>query len=339
MEEKIINKPPFTLTLQLFIFMMIVMVKIEGLVSNLNGLWWDNIGQISLDHFIVSWLVDLLAYGYCIVSIYKALQGKPYSVAMLKFSSIYILIQLIFTALNNTVSIIPLLPFIFVPIIVICGIFIVYLYRSKKLRNFIPLETRTFGIYGCLGLAIYIMSVTCAMYFGLRPIIKRYKSLPVEVKEVSLQKGELTDGLIVFKPLPNWVTDTITSSFKDGYAYYYNDEEDNEIMVSSFMQESCNNRVDYNAIVASLYKIIKDNSTIKGEVAYADSIINDAQFYSNTYEIIDYKGEHKYWTVSALVPKNFCKMTLVSYFQKDGYNKSISESKAFMNGISFDLKQ
>lgn len=337
-EEKIINKPPFALTLQLFIFMMIVLLKSKGLVSSLNGFWLDKIGQISLDHFIVSWLVDLVAYGYCFVSIYKVLQGKLYSIAMLKFSSIYILIQLVSTALNNIGSIIPLLPLIFIPLIVACGILVIYLYCSKKLRNYVPLKKRTFGIYGYLGLAIYIMSASSAIYYALEPIVKRYKSSPVDRKEISLQKGELTDGLIVFKPLPNWRVDTITGSPKGRYLYYYNDEAGNKIMVSSLLENCCNSRVDYNAIIASLYKNIKNKSTIQKEVAFTDSVINNAQFYSNTYEIIDTKGRHKYWTVSALVPKNLYKMTIVSYFQKDGYRKSVIETKAFMHGISFDLK-
>lgn len=336
-EEIIINKPPFALTIQLFIFMMIVVLKIEGLVSNLNGFWWDSIGQISLDNFIVSWLVDLIAYGYCFVSIYKVLQGKPYSIAMLKIGSIYMFIQLVYTSLNSVGSIIPIMPLI-IPIIIVCGIFIIYLFRSKKLRNYIPLENRSFGLYGSLGLGICFLFLSSAIYFNLKTVIKRHKSLPIDKKEIVLQKGELTDGLVIFKPLKNWKTDTIIDTTK-GYIYYYNDESKNKIMTTSFLQEFCDNRVDYNKIVANLYKNINGKITILREIAYADSIINDAQFYSNTYEIVNTKGVHKYWTTSALIPKDFYKIVIVSYFQNDGYDKSVNESKKFMCGISFDLKQ
>lgn len=341
MEQKntLINKPPFAFTVQLFIFMLIVVWKFIGLIYNLDGFWWDCIGAMPLEHFIISWLTDFFAFGYCLSSIYKALQAKPYSISMLKIGTIYIGIQLVLTSFNYIGAVMPIMPIAFLPMMIACLIFVVYLYRSKRLKEFIPVNSRIFGIYGYWGISIYVFFLCPYIYCGVKSYFEWHRSLPIDKNEITLKKGEMTDGFIVFRPLSNWNRETIAGSPKEGYTFLFNDESDNKIMIRSFLHESCNNRVDYNVLVAGLYKVIKNEFTLRREIAYTDSMINDAKFYSNTYEILDKKGELKYWTISALVPKNLQKLTLVSYLEKNGYSRSLVDTKIFMEGISFNLEK
>lgn len=105
--------------------MMLTFGNICGLISTLNGYWWDNISLIPISDCIITWSINFIAYIFCFVSIYKALQHKAYSITMLKFSVVYVSVQLILRPLNYNGTYISYLSLFYLPIITFCLIFLI----------------------------------------------------------------------------------------------------------------------------------------------------------------------------------------------------------------------
>lgn len=338
MEEKKIIKPPFWLSLQLFFFMMLTFWNVRGLISNLNGYWWDNISLIPIRDFIIAWCIDFIAYLFCFVSIYKALQHKAYSVTMLKFGVAYVLIQQIFRSLNYIGVYIPYLSLLYLPIIVFCLIFLAYLYSSKKLKLYIPPKDRTFGKYGLWGLAIYALVLFQYCYLGYNYFDERKNSLRAEIDKVSIKPGQITDGLAIYTPLQNWEKDSVCGDAKHGFTICFEDAEHNPINVASFNDTKCNNRVDYYLVLSHVCKLQGIDTNMMQEIAYSDTLINNQRYFSNTYKMSHSKAP-LYWTFSAIVPNNSHKILTLSYLEEGDFRRSVENSKRFMQSVSFDLKE
>lgn len=337
-EKTIIKKPPFWLTFQLFIFMMLIIWNFWSLTYNLRGFWWDRISLIPIQYVLIAWVIDFMAYVYAFVAIYKALQRKPYSIMMLKFSVLYILLQSFFRSLGYIGYIIPSLPFFYLPVIFFYVIFLLYLYKSKALKGYLPYQERTFGKFGILAVLIYLSVFGSYAYLFGKSFYKNYNSLPISYDKVQLNTGEYTDGLVIFRPLETWALDTISGAPDTGRAYLFKDKDNSHITLLA-LNAPCDNRIDYYLILSQMCKtLIPDTFSLK-EIEYNDSIINEFRYYSNTYEIIKEEKQSVYWTFSALVSNNSYKVLTLSLFEKGAYNTSIKASENFMRSVKFDLKQ
>lgn len=337
-EKTIIKKPPFWLTFQLFIFMMLIIWNFWSLTYNLRGFWWDRISLIPIQYVLIAWVIDFMAYVYAFVAIYKALQRKPYSIMMLKFSVLYILLQSFFRSLGYIGYIIPSLPFFYLPVVFFYVIFLLYLYKSKALKSYLPYQERFFGKFGIMAVFIYLFVFGLYVYLFGESIYKNYNSLPISHDKVQLNTGEYTDGLVIFRPLETWTLDTISGTPDIGQVYLFKDKDNSHITLMA-LNAPCDNRIDYYLILSQMCKtLIPDTLTLK-EIKYNDSIINGFRYYSNTYEIVKKKKQKVYWTFSALVSNNSYKVLTLSIFEKEAYNTSIEASENFMRNVKFDLKQ
>lgn len=336
-EEKNIIKPPFWLSLQLFFFMMLTFGNICGLISTLNGYWWDNISLIPISDCIITWSINFIAYIFCFVSIYKALQHKAYSITMLKFSVVYVSVQLILRPLNYNGTYISYLSLFYLPIITFCLIFLIYLYSSKKLRQYVPPKERTFGKYGLWGLVIYALVFFLCCRLKYRYYDEERNSIRVEIDKVPIKPGQMTDGLAIFTPLQNWGKKSIYGDAKHGFIISFNDADHNPINVASFNNAKCSNRVDYYLVLSHMCKLQGLNTLMMQEVAYCDTIINNQRCFSNTYKMSHSKVP-SYWTFSAIIPNDSHKILTMSYLEKGDFRKSVKDSKRFMQSVSFDLK-
>lgn len=153
-KKKEIKKPPVWLTVQLFLFMMLVIVDICGLIDNFKSSWLDNLDGISPVYALISGCVDIAVYLYSLLSIYKILEHKPYSLFMLRLSVFYIFVQFTFRFLSaNYVVFIQI--GINILIVLFGVVFFTYLFRSKQIKGYIPKTERRVGLYGAIGLLLY----------------------------------------------------------------------------------------------------------------------------------------------------------------------------------------
>ena len=246
MEEGANNiiKPPRGLTVQLFLFMMLVIIMASGLKDRFNLYYNNPLESSNKPLLLFSGIIDLLAYCYGFLAIYKTLQRKPYSILMLKLSVFYILIQLIFRTIEHLGATIVYSPLLLLPLPLFCLIFFIYLYRSKSLKHYIPNSERKCGIWGCLGWGLYLLVIIMYAIYLKDRIIKEINSSPIKVKDVIKEKDEVTDGIVAFKPLEGWRCDTIVGNDEDGYAFYYITDDSTRIYVSSALCD-CKSRIDY----------------------------------------------------------------------------------------------
>ena len=128
--------------------MVVIFLLAIGQFNSFANYWNDAINPIETKVLVFSGIIDALAYTYAFLSIYKALQNKPYSISMLRLSVFYILVQLIFKMQDKIGSVIPSHPYFFIPLVLFLIIFFVYLFKSKHLNAYIPKTKRKFGIWG-----------------------------------------------------------------------------------------------------------------------------------------------------------------------------------------------
>ena len=90
-----IIKPPFFLTVQMFIYMMLIVLCMKKTVSAFPTFFYDNYYDMQAPLVVYAGIIDVCAYLYAFIGIYKTLERKPYGIAILKFSLAYVLTQLI----------------------------------------------------------------------------------------------------------------------------------------------------------------------------------------------------------------------------------------------------
>lgn len=339
MEEETTQKPPVALTVQLFLFMMLVVINFLILPNYLHTYIKDESGLVlgSRNSMIVFGIVDLLASVYAFMSIYRVLQRKPYSIAMLKFTSFYIIFvetHYILEIVKGRHSIAMLI--IFGPILIFCVSFCIYLYKSKALKLYIPNQDRKFGWRGWLAVLIIALFIGAVGYSMGKIFTKLYRSRQVAVNMVALQKGEVTDGLIAFAPLKGWKLEPDA-----GEDFVYSCETDSCMVIAVVtVQENIIYRTDYYRLLSESFRGQLRKTVPMKEVKSMESVINGNKFYLNTYELrrVDTLVPI-YWTFSALLDKDSYKVATLSNFETGSFSNSVAMAQEFMERVKFNLKQ
>lgn len=331
-------RPSRWFTVQLFLFMMAIFLLAIGQFTSLPVFMNDTINPIETKVLLFSVIIDILVYSYAFLSIYKALQGKPYCISMLRLSVFYIFVQFIFkmremmgsgSLFHSYMFLLPAIFFI---------LFLVYLLKSKHLNTYVPKTKREFGIWGCIGLLLYVMVFIMYAYVFGGELIKRSNSLPMELSSVVIKEGETTDGLTAFMPLKTWLVDTVViGNVKDGFVHSYHSEHNQDIHVTSLIAD-CNTKIHYYLLLNRLKPNQLSDSVRLKEMAYKDSVINGNRYYLNTYSFIN-DGDTAYWTFSALMETGTFKIITFSSVEYESYRHSIEMSDEFMKQVRFELEQ
>ncbi len=333
-KEKI-RKPPIWLTIQLFIFMMIVIVDICGLVDNFKSLWLDNLDYLSSVYVAFSGGLDILVYAYALLSIYTILQHKPYSVFMLRLSVFYVFTQIAFRFLSGN-NVIPMQIGINALVFLSGIIFFVYLFKSHGMKAFIPRTERKVGAYGALGLMLYLAVVPLYAYPSYYQITKNRKSLPIPVKNLQLSYNTYRDGLTEFRAIKNWQLDTIAGDAKQGYLFAFNSHGSRDILVHSFNAE-CRSRLEFYQLLSNVCNHILGKPYSLGEVKYGEVNEIGNICYYECYNIGTPSVGYKYWWYVALCDKTSYKILELSYLCND-LQTSQREIKDFIKSVTFKLK-
>ena len=327
-------KPPRGLTVQLFLFMLLVLVMASGLKDSF-GLFFNNpLESSNRSLLLFSGIIDLLAYSYGFLAIYKTLQRKPYSIMMLKLSVFYILIQLFFRMIGRVGDSFVYSPLVFLPVLFFCLFFFIYLYRSKNLKLYLPKSERRWGIWGWLGVGLYLLVVIMYGFYSKDRILMERNSKPLMGKDVIIEKDEVTDGIVAFRPLQGWKCDTIIGNDKEGYAYHYITDDSTRIYVSSVLGE-CRSRIDYYELLEGFG--FPDTLAMK-ELSFKDSIISGNRYYQNIYCFKD-DEDTVYLTLSALKDNSSYKMMTMSTVEINKHGLTDVMADSFMKDVRFKLEQ
>ena len=340
MEEEKIIKPPFGFTFQLFILMLFLILQFVRLYQGIPKVSIDSLTGYSFETIVLSAVTDLILYFYAFVGIFKALKRTPQSITILKFALFYLILQAYFSVTNDVSSDIRnLIVFWIHPLSLMFYIFMyVYLFKSRKLKEYIPKNERTFGLAGGVGILIYMLSIGLYVYtFGLS-FYKGYKSLPKDPAELKLNKGEYTDGMVIFKPLDDWKCDTVYKASEYSIIHVFNSDKYSDIIITT-IPGVYTNKLDYYFLLSQCGKEYIGDSIKLKEICYGDSIINGNQYHFNTYIIGDNNEADKiYWTYSSLIPKDYNKSFAISAFER-GNNTFHYNLPGIFKNVEFNLEK
>lgn len=334
-EKEAIRKPPFWFTIQLFIFMMLIIVDIWSLLENFNSSWLDNLNGYAPSYIISLGIIDVALYIYALLSIYKSLQHKPNSIFMLRLSVFYVFIQFIFKYFSDT-PINPLQKVIKTFILIYGIVFFIYLFKSKGIKNFIPKAERTVGIYGAIGLLLYVAILPLYAYPSYKTIsmVKRSKSKPI--KKIRLANNTFNDGLTKFVILRDWHVDTIVSK-KEGHMFLFSrGYEKHNIMIMSFNAE-CHSRIDFCQLLSNTGDMVLQDKDSLIEVNYGNITINGNKCFYDSYKLSYPHKQYKYWTYAALADESSYKVIGISYLSND-WRAGMIQINTFMKSVNFKLE-
>ena len=332
-EQKI--KPDNWFTAMLFVFMAIIFLSVIIQYFSTLNVVDDNLVQISKGEFIMSIIIDVFAYSYAFASIYNALKAKLFSIAMLKLSVVYILLQSIVRFIDNF-NLVFQMPKLTLGWLLFLVIFLVYLFISKHLEEYIPKEKRKFGIAGFIGIFIYLFVFGTIVNRGWDTISKTIASRPVDNNSVILNENEICDKIAAYQPLNDWKNDTIYGNNDDGYGYLFHSEKCNKIFICSMCGE-VHKRLDYYQMMYLIREKAMPDTVKLYEVTFRDSVINGNRFYLNSYSFTD-DTVKVFWTFAALKDVESYKITTLSCFELDSLKESVQMATDFMKTVRFDLK-
>lgn len=279
-KEKII-KPPFLLTVQMFIYMMLLVLCMKKTISAFPTYFYDDYYDMQTPLVVYAGIIDVCAYVYAFIGICKTLERKPYGIVILKFSLVYVLMQLIFWS-SSFFSAYPTWQFAAMWIVFILGgfSFLGYLFRSKRLNDYIPKSERKFGKYGWFGILIYVaVSIQYGLYFSGN-VIKNLNSQKTTI--ASVKSGDsYTDGYVKFKPLANWKADTVYQ-YNDRFLFKFSSPLHNKITIGTLHME-CKIRLDFYAMLHNIDMSSRLPEFPIEEIDYETKNTDSGTLYYSTY--------------------------------------------------------
>lgn len=305
-----IIKPPFFLTVQMFIYMMLIVLCMKKTVSAFPTFFYDNYYDMQAPLVVYAGIIDVCVYLYAFIGIYKTLERKPYGIAILKFSLAYVLTQLIRWS-SSFLSTYPTWWFAAMWIVLILGgiLFLVYLFRSKRLNDYIPKSERKFGKYGWLGILIYLaVSIQYGLYFSGN-VIKNLNSQKATI--ASTRSGDYyTDGYVKFKPLANWKADTLYQ-YEDRSLFEFSSPLHKKITISTLLI-GCKTRLDFCAALHDIEIPSQPQEQPVEEIDYGTKHLDSGTLYYSTY--INKSNSAKYYrTYAASVDDKSYKVAYVIF--------------------------
>jgi hypothetical protein len=163
-------------------------------------------------------------------------------------------------------------------------------------------------------------------------------SVPVKISEVNLLKGEVTDGLVAYRPLDYWTEDTVISNEKNGILRIYQTDSCHDIMVTS-MNIEYKSRIDFYQLLSKCCLIQIPDTVSMVEVENENDNFNGGMYFLNTYLVGTSDSLNAYWTFSALIDSSSHKVVTLSNYQLSSYEQSHKMSKELMKSVRFKLKK
>ena len=328
-------KPPFALTVQIFFYMTLIVLGVVRMLATIPSFFYEDCYGINTTYVVGSRIITFIVFVYAFVGIYSTLKRKPYGVGVLKLSLFYILPQIIFDS-SLIFSQYQIAWYAAIQGVTILGglVFLVYLFRSKKLNEYIPKCERKFGKYGWFGILLFFTMFVLYGFFVGEQIVKNLNSQKVEMAQVK-SGNYYTDGYVRFKPLADWKQKGIYQQ-GDGTLFGFSSPKHNKIVIFSSQME-CKSRLDFCESVQSIDQLLGGTKSAIEEIDYGTKVLNTGTLYYNTYKIV-VDSLLKYRTY-ALVTDDKSQKVLCLIFEDDTVPKHSAgnELQQFTQDLSFRL--
>lgn len=274
-------------------------------------------------------MLPLLYFGYAFAAICAGLKESRSAMFALRISAIYVLLhylrQMLFTGTVYRLNLI---------VIGALAIFVCELFFSKESRTLFPKESRTLGALGWIGILIYSLPLILLLTVGVQSIDAKSFSKGVDVKCLNMNENEVSDGLMLYRPMDSWQLDSTSTREYPYTCYHYTDDEDRVRVISSI--------AEYGTERNEHIWFINDESEISPEyyVSQIDSYserLDKKVIYIDTYlYTIDYDDVR--WTYATVYYENCEKslsMSVLDYGAQD-YSREIIRD--FLLDAEFDLR-
>lgn len=341
-EKTTIIKPPFWLSAQLYLFMMLVIACFVGAVSGISLYGRGNVQHFSSGFMYAIGALDLLMYAYALTSIYKMLQRRPYSLVMLRLSLVYVGVQQLVRAYAGIQFFIPTVKYVNIVAVGWILFFLIYLSRSEKVRKYLPKKERKFGWQGAAGIGIYLLVFALFAIPNYNERKEMQRSLQVAVRQYRLKDGWYTNGYVKFRPDPAWKEENIGGDMKKGETVFFGFRTKDHSLVTvtaspivDTLLNKIQDRVDFCELVYQTFDSILSPEARLTEVAHHDEELPQGSSYMGVYRD---EGKSGYWTVAALTDKDSYKVMLLIINDKHGYDQSVKDATALMKSATFRLE-
>jgi hypothetical protein len=208
------------------------------------------------------------------------------------------------------------------------------LFFSSGLRALFPKESRKLGVLGWIGILLYSLPFILLITVGVQYIDARRFSKAVDVESLNLTGNEVSDGLMLFRPMESWQLDSTSTREYPYTAYHYTDDEDKVRVISSI--------AEYGTERNEHIWFINDESELSHEY-YVSQIDNYSErfdkkvVYIDTYlYTIDYQDIK--WTYATVYYENCEKSLSVSILDYGERDYSREAIKDFLLDAEFDLR-
>lgn len=278
---------------------------------------------------LVFTMLPLLFFGYAFAAVCAGLKESRSAIFALRISAIYVLLhylrQMLFAGAIYKLHVI---------VVVALAIFVCRLFFSAGLRTLFPKESRNIGALGWIGILLYSLPLILLFTVGIQSIDAKRFSKSVDVERLKIAEDEVTDGLMLFRPMDSWQLDSTSTREYTYMSYHYTDGEDKVRVISSI--------AEYGAERKDHIWFINDESEIspKYYVSQLDSYSERRDkkiIYIDTYlYTINYQDVR--WTYATVYYENCEKslaLSVLDYGMRD-YSREIIRD--FLLDAEFDLR-
>ncbi len=344
-EEKEIEefKPSSWLYVFLFIYYSIWLLQGFGAISHYWTFGFDEFQKYGL----IEWLffpVYLIAAIYSLYAVIKTLRGDADCITALKWSLVIIFLYTGYDDTRGQIATYNIwvwsIVFFARPLFYI--IFYLYLCFAKGIKRRYPKEDRRFAPSGWVWIGILMLFLTIVAIGG----VKQYKidqyCKKVDISQLNLKKGEISDGYIIFNSDRKWTEwsqpkDTLWIDERiETIPTLMSVDSISMIYLASGQCLKPDARTHNRIIVASL-EILRQNE-LNGdlkEIAFADTTVNGNQLMATSFELSN-DSIKAHLTVMHITDSISPKCGVFVRIDKEGYD--LDWPVIFAKGIRFDLK-
>ena len=336
-------KPSGWLYVFLFVYYSIWLLQGFGAISHYCTFGFDEFQKYGL----IEWLffpVYLIAAFYSLYAVIKTLRGDADCITALKWS---LVIVFLYTGFNQTRGQIATYniwvwsaAFFVRPLFYL--IFYLYLCFAKGIKRRYPKGDRRFAPSGWVWACILMSFLAIAVFAGIKQYNISQYCKNVGISQLNLQRGEISDGYILFKSDRKWEewsqgADTLWIDEKiETLPSLVSVDSTSMIYLSSGQRHKPDART-HNQIIVNSLGLLRQNE-IRGElkeVSFTDTIINGNKLMATSFKL-DNDSTNVHFTVMNITDSISPKCGIFVRIDKSGYEPRWAVE--FAKGIRFDLK-
>ena len=348
-EEKINDYEfPTDLNICLFIHFTIWFFESYGSISHYLTFGFDE----TADYNFTMWsntIINIVAGLYSAYAVIKTLRGDKDCITALKFVSIILFLYTLLkpgtiTAMTKDLTVLQVILLFFRPLFYL--FFLIYLCRSKTIKETFPTAERKFAPAGWIWIGFIFASVLTAAYGFYKTYEYATYCDYTPISALDLKDGEISDGCIIFKSDRQWekVGNDIDTIFEDLLVVteptLISEDSLSTICLSSGAVSFKPDMRTFNTVIALAFKQIDPDFRRRfgkiQEVSFTDTVVNGNRLKSSIF-MAENDSAKMYYSVSLITDSIYPKSSIFVRMDKKKIAREWSINLA--KSVKFNLKQ